>query len=932
MNDEGRPDWRAQLASRRRLWLAAGLVLVALVALRWDAFASEGSAEASLRRALEQDVLVDTDSVLFFGEGGAITPRSAIFLGRVDPDGPADLYFVQARVGEDGDVISTRGLSNLTRTSSADEQAPQRLGEHHAIYATRVQDRWDALTVLDLRGEPGAVTEGWPLRARVQNAVTNLQEVGRTAGFGKIRYALRPASERFDLTIEDARARVVLDEDVVLAIDAAETEPVEGAERVEVQPLEKGMPGTITWVVDSVRNLSFVGPEPIAWLESRVFAVKDWFDRHYYATVGETDTEAEVAAETGVTEEEARRRLELAVPRPELGWPPANLTPIVDRPARGEGEWIPIVDDPTVRQYPNAPPHFYTTFLLVDPERPFTRVYAVVWDTRALQLRIMSGTREPESATGETAPGMVPRDPETLSRVVAGFNGGFQSLHGEFGMMSEGRVYLPPKPWAATVAVFDDGRVGMGSWLDPPEGRRRYTERWAVRQIPEDMVEYRQNLTSVVEGETWNPWRRWYWGAAPQGDEEQVFIDRSGLCLTREGFMVYFWGKSMGAEELGKAMLAARCVRGLHLDMNQRHTAFELYNAMPRDEMPDLGRRLRDDLEFEINVPYARGWRVRGRKLVQSMTPMTFPRYIRRDPRDFFYLTLRPTLPGPDLEARGEAGEPVAFSTEGLPHAGWPYAFARAPLGEPVEVEGEPRRTWLVRIDPRRAVAEPLATPADEPADVSPVEGHEADPLAQAGGQRAEGAEGEGQRAEGTSGVLARFTEPTSGPRALIATRELIGFRYRIDAATAAGEGRVLLRGASPSGTTQAALGVDADGFLVYVEVAPGTSAREALTLAGVDEAIDLGAARLAFALDEGFAGPDAYERPLGETPGLALRAETRAASEVMFPDVAPRPYMYWGPMQDTRVRYFRGEGPGRFQRPIPGQDGAEDEEDDESP
>jgi hypothetical protein len=146
-------------------------------------------------------------------------------------------------------------------------------------------------------------------------------------------------------------------------------------------------------------------------------------------------------------------------------------------------------------------------------------VFVTIWDARQVQLHIAMGTREPESATGETGTGLVPRDERTLSRLVAGFNGGFQALHGEFGMMADGRVYLPPKPWAATVAVFEDGRVGLGSW-PAPVSNVAYDERAATAQIPEGMVAMRQNLTTVVEDGRYNPWERWWWGAAPEAATE----------------------------------------------------------------------------------------------------------------------------------------------------------------------------------------------------------------------------------------------------------------------------------------------------------------------------------------------------------------------------------------------------------------------------
>ena len=552
---------------------------------------------------------------------------------------------------------------------------------------------------------------------------------------------------------------------------------------------------------------------------------------------------------------------------------------------------------------PNAPPAFYSTYLLVDPERPFTRVYLVVWDPRAVQMRIMSGTREPESATGATAPGMVPRTPESLNRVVAGFNGGFQSLHGEFGMMSAGRVYLPPKPWAATVAIRDDGGVMMGSWRGPPEGVRHYSERWATRQIPDNMVEFRQNLTSVVENGRWNPWRRWYWGAAPSGDEEQVFIDRSGLCLTEEGFVVYFWGKSMGAEELGKAMLAARCVRGLHLDMNQRHTAFELYHAFERDQPPpDVPRPIDPDMEFEINVPYARGWRVRGRKLVRTMTPMTFPRYIRRDPRDFFYLTLKSVLPGPHLEGSAD-GEGV-FDTRGLPHAGWPHAFAMAWLGNaPTDEEDELPRTRLVRMDPARiffgsdrsrvpqAPEQPEGSEVDANADTTDV--------------------------DESARPLAYFTDArdSRGELALYWVDQEIGRRFAVSPEPPEGA-QVVMRGGSLAADEVAAVGVDADGFLVYGEAENGDTLAARMTAAGVETPMGLGGIRLAFVVDAMKIGPDRFEREVDMSQALSIHANRTPPTEVLFPDIAPRPYMYWGPMQDSRVRYFRGDGPRRFVGP----------------
>ena len=80
-------------------------------------------------------------------------------------------------------------------------------------------------------------------------------------------------------------------------------------------------------------------------------------------------------------------------------------------------------------------------------------------------------------ATGETGSGAIPRDEATMSRLVGGFNGAFQGLHGEYGVYGEGALLLPPKPYAATVALLADGSTAFGTWPaeqrdDPRRGRR----------------------------------------------------------------------------------------------------------------------------------------------------------------------------------------------------------------------------------------------------------------------------------------------------------------------------------------------------------------------------------------------------------------------------------------------------------------------------
>jgi hypothetical protein len=889
---------RAYGRARACLLLGAAAIAGLLVVARARSGVDAGDAAQSLAAALrERGLAVDPATIVFFGDGDAaggesepglrpLLGRSALLLGARPGELP-DVYAVRARTTASGAVLHVIGLTNLTRTSSAAEEALARAG-HHAVYASRVGDAYDAFTVLDLRGEPREATADWPLRARVQNAITNLQETGRTEAFGRVRYALATPAASLALRFEGEGARLLARADgSEIAVDLRTLEPVAGAERVEVRRAEKAMPGHIPWVVDTVRNTSFIGPAPIEWLEHTVFGVRDRLARVRYALFGDDaagaaeEAASELLAPTvGAATPEDRARLDrLTAADPEIGWPPAPVAPLLDPPLAGEGQWTPVRDDPFVRDYPNAPPAFYQTFLRADRERGYARTYVTAWDPRLVQLHIAMGTREPESATGETGTGLVPRDDFTLTHLVGAFNGGFQALHGEFGMMSEGRVYLPPKPWAATVAVFDDGRVGMGSWPAPPS-TREYDEGAATRQIPVDMIAMRQNLTSVVEDGRINPWQRWWWGAAPEAATEQTFTHRSGLCLTREGFLAYFWGGDMGPDALGEAMNAVRCVRGMHLDMNSKHTAFEFYRVAREGEaLPPVPESARGEAFFEGPLPHAESaagrYTVRARKAVRSMDPMRFPRYIRRDPRDFFFLTLRPVLPGPDLPT-GER-----FATRGLPHAGWPHAFARTRVS----------RSWVVRVDPHRAIPGPVARPEQRRV-LATISG--ARSLAREGAQHAL------YQARTPAGLRYGVGRPPAGARVIVAG-PAIALPAEDDAAPE--------QGRAGDAEPPVALGVDADGFVLYVERAPGEPLSTAWLLrrAGARAALALPAgSRLALAGEGGGVGVDGdTDRDLDTTGGLLFLAEERPAAEVLFPDVTPMPYSRWGRLQGARVRYF---------------------------
>ena len=262
----------------------------------------------------------------------------------------------------------------------------------------------------------------------------------------------------------------------------------------------------------------------------------------------------------------------------------------------------------------------------------------------------MSGTLEPKSATGETGPGRVPRKPEVMGRLLAGLNGGFQATHGEFGMMAEGVVYLPPKAFAATVAELADGSTGFGTW--PRD-----------ESVPDGILSFRQNMTPLVVDDVINPYRARVVG------RRAARLDRRGAhraqraLLTKENFVAYLYGSSLDADTLALAMQRARCVYGVHLDMNPGHTGLEFYRAAPDgSSLPEVGHALDPQWEARGAVDGMDGWEFMGRRMIRYMGLMNFPRYIGRESRDFFYLTLRHVLPSENIARRHDTSKPARAS------------------------------------------------------------------------------------------------------------------------------------------------------------------------------------------------------------------------------------------------------------------------------
>ena len=666
-----------------------------LVALAWGLHRSEGIDDRAPNRSTalcealaSRDLKCDASDVTWLtgqsGVGGAVFGRARALVRAQVGDDPHDLYLVDARLSPEGVLLALGDDWRLTPTNGVDESAPIVRGNFVA-YTTSVDGIVSAVHALDLSGKPASFTADMTRVQKWQIELTRLQETGQTAGVLHNAFSLDPPANHVDLAWakESGSAISVSADGRDIVVDGVGGTAIEGGGWVRPVLDSQARPGNVvTWSVDRVRAMPWVGEEKLQWLKAIAFTGLDFALRVRAKIFGDS-SESEIARDLGSLGSGNESFTD-----PEIGWPPAPLTTLIKPALPGEGKWIVLDHDPFITDVPGTPPAFVTTFVRADKERPQTRVYCTLWDPRQIALHMEAGTVEPVSATGEAGPGVVPRTPEVIKNLVGGFNGGFQALHGEYGMQADGVLYLPPKPYAASVMEMRDGSTTMGSWPESTE-------------VPDEVLSFRQNLTALVEDGKFNPWGRTWWGGTPKGWHDEVHTTRSGICMTKENFVGYFWGNDISADVLAEGMILARCAYGIHLDMNPGLAGFEFYDVEPTSQFKPLGRPLQMDWEYEGSFKDLPDYRVRARRMIKGMSHMNFPQYIHRDARDFFYLTRRPELPGADLAtvvAPPQPGE-GAWRVKGLPQHGFPYALATTSLR--IDPKNPDLLARIARIDPR---------------------------------------------------------------------------------------------------------------------------------------------------------------------------------------------------------------------------------------
>jgi hypothetical protein len=221
----------------------------------------------------------------------------------------------------------------------------------------------------------------------------------------------------------------------------------------------------------------------------------------------------------------------------------------------------------------------FATLLHPDLKRPWAEVFIVALPVSLVRLHAVAGTIEPEATTqaGQryVRHGLVPR--EQQAALLAAFNGGFMTKHGQHGMHVDGVTLVPPKPRLCTILGLQDGSLAVGSWRKLSEQAARESNVSFWRQAAPCMYEDGQLNPALRDEGVKN------WGATIDGD---VVIRRSAVGLDTPGRTLFVGvSNDTTARAIAEAMHHAGASDVAQLDVNWSYPKFLLF---PRDR---AGRR-----------------------------------------------------------------------------------------------------------------------------------------------------------------------------------------------------------------------------------------------------------------------------------------------------------------------------------------------------
>jgi len=274
-------------------------------------------------------------------------------------------------------------------------------------------------------------------------------------------------------------------------------------------------------------------------------------------------------------------------------WPPANIPAVGTLP--GEGQWAPYFADSKGHMVG------YRTFVQPDPNRPYTVAAIVAVDLAQTRLHYILGFTDPVSEVQLIRSGIIPKVDKQPGVLLAAFNGGYQTKHGNYGVMVSGTTWVPMRKGFGTLAIFKDGRVQIGVWGTD------FTSYDGIAVL-------RQNGPMIIQNGKINPQTAddapEYWGYTVHGE---VATWRSAVGLSADGKTVYYAaGASLTISSLAQALEAAGVDSAIQLDINYY---WVLFCTVRFDKTVPTALPLLAEMKDNVN------------------------RYLHASARDYFYLT-----------------------------------------------------------------------------------------------------------------------------------------------------------------------------------------------------------------------------------------------------------------------------------------------------
>ncbi len=235
---------------------------------------------------------------------------------------------------------------------------------------------------------------------------------------------------------------------------------------------------------------------------------------------------------------------------------PAPVPLVVSPALPAEGRWQPV------GSLVHGQPGMYEAQFRADTVYT-SEITSAVWiDTRLMKVGLVPGLTEP-GGTWLHPPYITPAE---LATVAAAFNGGFRFQDAKGGFYLDGRTAVPLRAGAASLVIYNNGSVNIGSWgtqvtLNP------------------DVVAVLQNLVLMVDGgqvatsATYNDTS--VWGSTLGAS---IVVARSGIGVTADGALVYVAGPALTARTLAEALQRAGAVRAMTLDINPEWVTLNFYS------------------------------------------------------------------------------------------------------------------------------------------------------------------------------------------------------------------------------------------------------------------------------------------------------------------------------------------------------------------